>query len=51
MQHKPLNIGEKGKLWDSGELGCGNPIVLLHMHCKFCLRGIDKHRRMCYGDF
>ena len=45
---QPFKYWEEGKLWDSGELGCGNPIVLLLTIWYICtvhfgLREIDEH--------
>ena len=53
---EPLSAAEENCLWSSGELGDMNPTVLLHTIWYLCTmhfgwRGVDEHRRVCYGDF
>ena len=53
---QPLTEGEEDLLWESGELGGSNPVTLLHTIWFLCTmhfgwRGVDEHRRVCYGDF
>ena len=53
---QPLTEGEENSLWSIGELGSDSPLVLLHTIWYLCTmhfgwRGIDEHKRVCFGDF
>ena len=51
-----LTEGDEKCLWESGQLGDDNPHTLIHTIWYLCTmhfgwRGVDEHRRVCYGDF